>query len=276
MNDGTALDMSETEEGLIAKAQNAISSCNWTVGECAAIWTQKYARGRTDSEFAKKVGLSVDQVYQRRRVWESFADVYQNYPALKWSHFYVTLNCDDAAECLQWADENQANVAEMRAWRRLQRGEDLTTHSELDQLADESLVSFVPEDPTLVRDPATLNGKDVDQPNRDAAKPSQRAGDQTTVTTAARELNGRGSEYAPFRKGAGSPAPTEESVNVAVAERPKPSAAQVVKRMTTALERCNSVLTSEFKQEFRRLPKKLQNPFIKAVGELSSKVAELM
>ena len=87
-------------------------------------------------------------------MWEAFADVYQNYPPLKWSHFYVALNWDNAAECLQWADENQANVAEMRAWRRLQRGEDLTTQSELDQLADESLTSFVPEDPTLVRDPA--------------------------------------------------------------------------------------------------------------------------
>ena len=63
----------------------------------------RFARGRTDADFAQLVGLSADQVFQRRRVWETFADVYSGYPALKWSHFYVAVAWDDAAECLQWA-----------------------------------------------------------------------------------------------------------------------------------------------------------------------------
>ena len=37
--------------------------------------------------FGAMVGLSSDQVYQRRRVWETFGDVSESYPSLKWSHF---------------------------------------------------------------------------------------------------------------------------------------------------------------------------------------------
>src|SRR3954447_26418874 len=118
MSKKTASELAETEHDLISRAQVAVSQCNWVVGECAQTWTQKYARGRTDGDFAALLGLTADQVYQRRRVWETFADVYASYPGLKWSHFYAALNWDDAPECLQWADENQSTVAEMKAWRR--------------------------------------------------------------------------------------------------------------------------------------------------------------
>ncbi len=111
-------DVKETEEELISKAQSAVSQSNWVVGECAYKWTQRYARGRGDGDFAALLGLTADQVFQRRRVWQTFADVCQNYPALKWSHFYAALTWDDAPECLQWADENQSTVSEMKAWRR--------------------------------------------------------------------------------------------------------------------------------------------------------------
>ena len=107
------IDVQETrsEEELVSVAQTAVSRCNWVVGACAAQWTRKFARGRTDADFGAMVGLSSDQVYQRRRVWETFGDVHGDYPSLKWSHFYVALTWDDAPECLQWAEENQATVA---------------------------------------------------------------------------------------------------------------------------------------------------------------------
>jgi hypothetical protein len=103
--------VTETEQELVAQAQVAVSRCNWVVGECAAKWTQKYSKGRTDADFAAKVGLSTDQVYQRRRVWESFAGVRESFPSLKWSHFYAALNWEDAAECFAWTEENEATVA---------------------------------------------------------------------------------------------------------------------------------------------------------------------
>jgi len=115
----------ETEKELIQRAQTAVSQ--WG--------TKKFARGRTDADFGELVGMSGDQVYQRRRVCETFTDVRDNYSALKWSHFYIALNWDDAAECLSWANENEATIAEMKAWRRLQRGEDVTTSATEDQEA---------------------------------------------------------------------------------------------------------------------------------------------
>lgn len=116
----------ETEQQLIERARQADSDAAWTIGECASLWTQRYAKGRTDADFAKLVGLSRDVVTQRRLVHETFSDVCDSNHKLCWTHFYVALNWDDASECLAWADENGATVAEMKAWRRMQHGEDLT------------------------------------------------------------------------------------------------------------------------------------------------------
>ena len=274
MSHSTDSEISETEDELINKAHQAVSQSNWVVGECASKWTKKFAKGRTDADFGALVGLSADQVYQRRRVWETFGDVKADYPGLRWSHFYLALTWPDAPEVLQWAAENQTTVAEMRAWRRLQHGEDLTEDDEVEQWDDGSLVSFVPTEPTAVYDPrseeitAAVSSKD---------SRSQGDGDpnRATVSSAARDLDGQ-TEYAPFRSSAGSPPPREQPADVAVAERPKPSPVQLVKRMTTSLERCNKALTPEFTEAFRGVPEKVRNRFVKAVGELSSKVADLM
>ncbi len=270
MNKIPATDVSETEDQLIRKAQDAVSGCNWVVGECASKWTEKYAKGRTDGDFGELVGMSSDQVFQRRRVWETFSDVSSDYPSLKWSHFYVALNWDDAPECLLWAKENEATVAEMKAWRRLQHGEDLSVEAEY----EDALISYVPTDPKLVQDPGASAG--AASPTNSASRAGNAGDDQSlpTVTAAARD-SGAG-DYAPFRQGASSPAPKEQPADVAVAERPKPSAKQTVQRMTITLERMNNVLTPEFREEFKRLPDKFKNRFIKAVGDLSSKAAELI
>ena len=147
------LNIQETEDELISKAQSALSRCNWTVGECAFKWTKKYAKGRTDADFGKLVGMSGDQIYQRRRVCETFGNVSDNYSTLKWSHFYVALSWDDAPECLQWADENKTTVAEMKAWRKAIRGEDLTEETPPDDWGGDPAISFLPTELTEVRDP---------------------------------------------------------------------------------------------------------------------------
>lgn len=142
-----------TEQQLIERAQQALSHCNWTIGECAAQWTEKYAKGRTDADFGLRIGLDGDQVRQRRRVWETFSDVSDSYPNLKWSHFYVAMTWDDAAECLQWADEIEATVAEMKAWRRARHGEDLTEPAEDEEAPWE--VEEDNEDSTCESDPGS-------------------------------------------------------------------------------------------------------------------------
>ena len=260
----------DSEDELISKAQTAVSRCNWLVGACAAQWTRKFARGRTDADFANLVGLSPDQVYQRRRVWETFGDVYRDYTRLKWSHFYIALNWDDAPECLQWADENEATVAEMRAWRRAQRGEDAAHEAPPDGWAGDPAVSYVPTEAVAVREPVPFDPEEPLDPTRAGQSDTDSRGRRGSREAVAAET-----PYAPYRKDAGSPASSEERSRAAVAEKPQPSPEQMLKRAVSSLERINQALTPELVKSFRRLPADLRGRFIDAVGELSSRAATL-
>ncbi len=261
--------MHETEEQLIARAQGALSRCNWEIGECASKWTKKYARGRTDADFGVLIGLSGDQVYQRRRVWETFSDVSANYPKLKWSHFYAGLNWDDAAECLQWAADMDATVAEMKAWRRAQHGEDLTTTADADdwgQGPGGSSVELLSVESGLVRDP----GKLTSGGRHRAGEARER--DSATVTAATREA-GSGDDYAPFGTRARGTAAGERSASTA--ERPAPSAEQALRRVITALERCDAALTPSVLEQFPSVPVKLRRQLLTAIDNLRAKTAGL-
>lgn len=251
---------SETEPQLIARAQQAVSQCNWDVGECASLWTKRFAKGRTDNDFAQLVGLSADQVYQRRRVWESFSDVREHYSGLKWSHFYSALTWDDAAECLQWAQDTGATVAEMRAWRRAMRGEDLSVAAEDDPL------SWIPHDPAEVRVPQEDRGEAGDstgngqQREREAAVP--------VASGVARESTGSGDDYAPFRPDAATAPPTEASER----PRPAPSIEQQVRRLTTTMERCAAAINADFMSGFADVAEKEQRRFLAAARTLADKL----
>jgi hypothetical protein len=273
MSKKTVPEITESEEELISRAQLAVSQCNWSVGECAVKWTQKYARGRTDADFAALLGLSPDQIFQRRRVWETFADVHATYPSLKWSHFYAALNWDDAPECLQWADENQSTVAEMKAWRRALRGEDLT----IDAANDEWGVAYVPSEAVAVKDPAEFEDSERRGRTGRADAGFERSSTETVAGVARDSAGsgGSGGDYAPFRSGAGSPAPKEAS-EVAVASRPQLAPEQLLTRMSGTLERINEALTPEVLKAFKTLPEKKRTRFLKAVSGLSTKTARLI
>lgn len=250
----------ETETELIHRAQQALSLCNWEVGECAATWTKKFARGRTDADFAVLVGLSGDQVYQRRRVWESFADVRESYPALKWSHFYSALTWEDAAECLQWAQEIQSTVAEMKAWRRAQRGEDLS------QAGDEEPYSLLLGETVAVKAPSDGTIADGGRGETTRTSPGQEI---PTMAGVARQSD-EGSDYTPFRDGAAA-VPGGEAGR----EREAPTPEQTIKRMTSALERCDAMLTADVRKAFPKLSEKIRARFLRAVRELENHVRDL-
>ncbi|HEV8004270.1 MAG TPA: hypothetical protein VGP63_30685 [Planctomycetaceae bacterium] len=265
-------DVKETEEELISKAQSAVSQSNWVVGECADKWTQRYARGRGDGDFAALLGLTADQVFQRRRVWQTFADVYNNYPALKWSHFYAALTWDDAPECLQWADENQSTVSEMKAWRRALRGEDLRTESQgVDEWGTPAAVSYVPDDHVAVRDPSEF----LEPDGRNRSGRTSEGESRTPAELVGAVARDSDPGYSPYRSGAGSPAP-RESESATVGPRPQASPEQLITRMSTTLERINEALTSEMLKEFKSLPEKKRSRFLKAVSGLSTKTARLL
>ena len=259
----------ETETDLIETAQVAVSRCNWVVGRCAAEWTRRYARGRTDADFAALVGLSADQVYQRRRVWETFSDVRERYEAApqpgkprrgpRWSHFYVALTWDDAPECLDWAAENEATVAEMKAYRRALHGDDLSqpaARGPNDDFAGDPSVIRLPTDPVPVRDPAEFGGGDsVERPpwDEDAApadRPPQAlaALRETGPDRDGDEEEGGGSDaYAPFRSGAASAGGTSEDGETE--DKTDANAA----RLTKTLLRIDSMLTEAVMESFRDL-----------------------
>jgi len=272
MTDISKTDVTETEAELIDTAQHAVSHCNWVVGECASKWTQKYARGRSDADFGNLVGLSADQVFQRRRVWETFGDVVSEYSQLKWSHFYVVINWDNAAECLQWAEENSATVAEMRAWGRAQRGEDLTQDAPPEDWMDGSAVALTSADTTAVRDPDEFSERQpgaADGPGRSQHEHPE------TISGVARESEDT-SGYAPFRSGAGqTPASSgSDGTGTAVLAKPQISAEQMLKKMTTAIERINKSLTPELGKQFQELPESQRNRFVQAVSDLNTRVSQ--
>ena len=62
------IQVDETEAQLIERAKASHSQSSWTIGECAATWTQKYARGRSDAEFGTLIGVSQLGVNSRRLV----------------------------------------------------------------------------------------------------------------------------------------------------------------------------------------------------------------
>jgi hypothetical protein len=256
----------ETEDQLIHRAQQALSRCNWEIGECAAQWTTKFARGRTDGDFGALIGLSGDQVYQRRRVWETFSDVHDQYSQLKWSHFYAAINWDDSAECLQWANDMGATVAEMKAWRRAQRGEDLS------QPAAEEPPFGVEASPEFLTVGAGYVQDVDDDSGRAGFARAERSGNGleergAVATAVAREAEA--GEYAPYGKGARGPAPGEG--------RSQSSAPplQVLKRITTALERVDASITPEIIEAFPESPIALQQRFLSSVENLIAKTRGL-
>jgi hypothetical protein len=257
--------VAETEEQLINRAIDALSSCHWVVGECAVQWTRRHARGRTDADFGSQVGLSGDQVYQRRRVFERFAGIRDRYPNCKWSHFYAALTWDNAEDCLQWAEETRGTVSEMRAWRRALLGEDLTQSPD-----DETPpFSFVPSEASWVQSP----GEGGERPGVRRGLSAGGDSDDTRQSGFAREVDDESAGYSPYRKGAGSPPPGERVE--ATSAVPKITPEQALRRMTTTLERCLRVFTPEFVAELSDLPDGVLEKFQKAAAALNSQAQKL-
>ncbi len=119
-----------SERSMIESVAKATSDTNWHISEMAARWMRTFSRGRSDADFAQMVGLQTDQVYIRRRVYELFGDVRLSLPNLSWTHFRIAVDWDDSADCLSWANETGSTPAEMRAWRRAMRGEDLSSEED--------------------------------------------------------------------------------------------------------------------------------------------------
>jgi hypothetical protein len=178
------------------------------------------------------------------------------------------LNWDDSRDCLSWADETRSTVAEMRAWRRAQRGEDLS----IDAVEDEA-IQFIPAETEFVHDAEDSDGRPAGKLPQSASS----AGDQERAVLAgvARQGGGEGDEYAPFRTGASGAAPRQGAADRPAGDAEPPSAEQLTKRLTSTLERFVKMMTPEFRREFRKLPQQVKERFMIAVQDLRDHVTEL-
>jgi hypothetical protein len=162
----------EQFQKFIAEAQQILGPTRWEIGRIAS--EIKEVCGKSDAEIGDAIGLSKVQVYQRRSVWDRFGGGNINF-RLSWSHFCAALSWEDADTALQWAHDNEANVAEMTAWRRAQNGEDITKPAavSLPELPDE----HIPRPPSLAvpREETRKRSGDPETPNIVAAAPAAAA-----------------------------------------------------------------------------------------------------
>lgn len=110
----------DREYKLVKEAEEAANGGNWKVGENACLWLQQYGRGKNDAMFAELIGLTEDQVFQRRKVWEAFGKIHKDerFRFLRWSHFRAALYLRNPVEALEWANDLRATIKEMQVWSR--------------------------------------------------------------------------------------------------------------------------------------------------------------
>jgi hypothetical protein len=214
------------------------------------------------------VGLSGDQIFQRRRVWESFGDTYSNFTGLKWSFFYVALNWDDAADCLTWAQEADATVSEMRAWRRAQRGEDLFA---------ESSEGYSEWAAPLGMDTSEMPLSRVMDPSQYAASGT---GDRAGLAAAARPgaatmdavaRDAGEATHAPFRSDAAAPAPKIRDEGPGMSKQ-ELTPEQFWKRASSMLDKLNKALTPGLLHALEGQPESIREKLRDSMNEIVEKL----
>lgn len=100
-----------SEQQLIDAATNAIAAEFWTVGWAASEWVKL---GKSEQEFADRVGLSQQSINQKRRVHERFKDLTNRLVNLSFTHFVKALEFDkDPEDWLEEANELKQSVRQM-------------------------------------------------------------------------------------------------------------------------------------------------------------------
>ena len=101
-----------------------ISTTNWEKGEIICQWRESLKDNKaaasqiTDEAWSQLVGgVTPQHVGRLRRTYERFGHVYKEYDGVFWSHFYASLDWDDAEMWLEGAVQNKWSVSGMRKQR---------------------------------------------------------------------------------------------------------------------------------------------------------------
>lgn len=115
---------SSTSKPFIGQWNTLISTTNWEKGEIICKWRESLkaenvaAAQSTDEAWSQLVGgVTPQHVGRLRRTYERFGHVYKEYDGIFWSHFYASLDWDDAEMWLEGAVQNKWSVSGMRQQR---------------------------------------------------------------------------------------------------------------------------------------------------------------
>jgi len=113
-----------TSQPFVGRWNQLVSTTNWEKGRIINEWREALrdagapAMEYSDEAWARRVGGVTGQHAGRlRRVYQRFASVCEDYPALYWSHFHAALDWDDAEMWLEGAVQTRWSVSHMRRQR---------------------------------------------------------------------------------------------------------------------------------------------------------------
>ena len=116
--------LAELAQPFVGQWNRLISTTNWEKGRIINEWRQALidsgadASEYSDEAWVRRVGgVTAPHVGRLRRVHDRFAESYESYDGLYWSHFLAALDWDDAPLWLEGAAREGWSVAAMRQQR---------------------------------------------------------------------------------------------------------------------------------------------------------------
>lgn len=117
-------DTTTKSQPFIGQWNQLISTTNWEKGEIIHQWRSTLVENNvpasqySDEAWSQMVGgVTPQHVGRLRRTFERFGHVYKEYDGVYWSHFYASLDWDDAEMWLEGAVQNKWSVSGMRQQR---------------------------------------------------------------------------------------------------------------------------------------------------------------
>lgn len=111
-------------EQFVGQWNRLVSTTNWEKGRIICEWRESLmtegaaVTDYSDEAWAQLVGgVTSQHVGRLRRVFQRFAEEWEQYPGLFWSHFQAALDWDDAPMWLEGAIQNEWSVSQMRGKR---------------------------------------------------------------------------------------------------------------------------------------------------------------
>lgn len=115
---------SQLAEPFVGQWNELISTTNWDKGRIISDWRREMiesgvdATQYSDEAWSRRVGgVTAPHVGRLRRVYDRFADSFESYEGLYWSHFLAALDWEDAPMWLEGAQQEGWSISAMREKR---------------------------------------------------------------------------------------------------------------------------------------------------------------